>query len=99
MKVSIRLIGWISVVIRTGGNEVASCDGAARTVEKIVADASKTLFCMIDDTALVEISGHSPLRIEVARSLIARHLVVHGATPISPQMSEVDRCALITENG
>lgn len=74
--------------------------GAALTREKIIAEAAKNFVCMIDDSKLVDVLGRFPLPIEVipmARSLIARHLVVLGATPTWRQVSEGK--PVITDNG
>ena len=74
--------------------------GAALTREKIIAEAAKTFVCMIDDSKLVGVLGRFPLAIEVipmARSLIARQLVVLGATPTWRQISEGK--PLVTDNG
>jgi ribose 5-phosphate isomerase A len=74
--------------------------GAALTREKIVAEAARTFVCMIDDSKLVDVLGRFPLPIEVipmARSLIARELVVLGATPTWRQISEGK--PLVTDNG
>ena len=74
--------------------------GAALTREKIIAEAAKTFVCMIDDSKLVGVLGRFPLPIEVipmARSLIARQLVVLGATPTWRQISEGK--PLVTDNG
>lgn len=74
--------------------------GAALTREKIIAEAAKTFVCMIDDSKLVGVLGRFPLPIEVipmARSLIARQLVVLGSTPTWRQISEGK--PLVTDNG
>jgi ribose 5-phosphate isomerase A len=74
--------------------------GAALTREKIIAEAAKTFVCLIDDSKRVDVLGRFPLPIEVipmARSLIARELVVLGATPTWRQLSEGQ--PLVTDNG
>lgn len=74
--------------------------GAALTREKIIAEAAKNFICMIDDSKRVDVLGLFPLPLEVipmARSLIARKLVVLGATPTWRQISEGK--PLITDNG
>lgn len=74
--------------------------GAALTREKIIAEAAKNFICMIDDSKRVDVLGRFPLPLEVipmARSLIARKLVVLGATPTWRQISEGK--PLITDNG
>ena len=58
--------------------------GGALTREKIIAAASRRFVCIADASKLVDRLGTFPLPIEVipmARSLIARTLVVYGATP------------------
>jgi ribose 5-phosphate isomerase A len=74
--------------------------GAALTREKIIAEAARTFICLIDDTKRVEVLGRFPLPLEVipmARSLIARKLVVLGATPTWRQVSEGQ--PVVTDNG
>jgi ribose 5-phosphate isomerase A len=59
--------------------------GAALTREKIVAAASKSFICIVDDTKLVKVLGKFPLPVEVipmARSYVARQLVKLGGQPI-----------------
>ena len=59
--------------------------GAALTREKIVAAASEQFVCIIDDSKLVDVLGRFPLPVEVipmARSYVARQLVVLGGQPI-----------------
>lgn len=59
--------------------------GGALTREKIVAAASKTFICMVDDSKTVETLGKFPLAIEVlpqARSYVARQLVNLGGEPV-----------------
>ncbi len=58
--------------------------GGALTREKIVAAASKTFICMVDDSKTVETLGKFPVAIEVlpqARSYVARQLVNLGGEP------------------
>ena len=58
--------------------------GGALTREKIVAAASKSFICIIDETKLVEVLGGFPLPVEVipmARSFVARELVKLGGRP------------------
>ena len=58
--------------------------GGALTREKIVAAASRRFVCIADRSKLVDQLGAFPLPIEVipmARSLVARALVVHGGAP------------------
>ena len=58
--------------------------GGALTREIIVAAASKTFICMVDDSKTVETLGKFPVAIEVlpqARSYVARQLVNLGGEP------------------
>jgi len=58
--------------------------GGALTREKIVAAASKKFICVCDASKLVDVLGKFPLPIEVipmARSYVARQLVVLGGQP------------------
>jgi ribose 5-phosphate isomerase A len=58
--------------------------GGALTREKIVAAASKKFVCVCDASKLVDVLGKFPLPIEVipmARSSVARQLVVLGGQP------------------
>lgn len=69
--------------------------GAALTREKVVAGASKTFVCIVDDTKMVERLGKFPLPVEVipmARSYVARRLVALGGQPVW-------REGVITDNG
>ena len=69
--------------------------GAALTREKIIAAASRTFVCIVDDTKVVDVLGKFPLPIEVipmARSYVARELVQLGGHPIY-------RDGAITDNG
>ena len=69
--------------------------GGALTREKIVAYASDTFICMIDDSKFVKSLGNFPLPIEVikmSQSLIAREMVKLGGRPIL-------RENFITDNG
>lgn len=59
--------------------------GGALTREKIVAAASKTFICMVDDSKTVETLGKFPVAIEVlpqACSYVARQLVNLGGEPV-----------------
>ncbi|MGP1570976.1 MAG: ribose-5-phosphate isomerase RpiA [Moraxella sp.] len=59
--------------------------GGALTREKIVAAASRTFICMVDDSKTVETLGKFPVAIEVlpqARSYVARQLVNLGGEPV-----------------
>jgi ribose 5-phosphate isomerase A len=69
--------------------------GAALTREKIVAGASKTFICIVDQSKVVGTLGKFPLPVEVipmARSFVARELVKLGGQPIWR-----DEC--VTDNG
>ncbi len=69
--------------------------GGALTREKIIAAASKRFVCIADASKLVQVLGKFPLPVEVipmARSMVARHLVKLGGTPIW-------REGVITDNG
>ncbi len=69
--------------------------GGALTREKIVAAASKTFVCIMDDSKLVGRLGEFPLPIEVvpfARSYVSRRMVVLGGRPEY-------RHGFVTDNG
>jgi len=69
--------------------------GGALTREKIIAAASETFVCIVDDTKLVDVLGAYPLPVEVipmARSYVARQLVKLGG---QPELRE----GLTTDNG
>jgi ribose 5-phosphate isomerase A len=69
--------------------------GGALTREKIVAGASRKFICIVDESKKVGVLGKFPLPIEVipmARSYIARQLVVLGG---QPQLRE----GFTTDNG
>jgi ribose 5-phosphate isomerase A len=69
--------------------------GAALTREKIVAAASRSFVCIIDDSKLVDELGRFPLPVEVipmARSYVARELAKLGGQPVW-------REGVITDNG
>jgi len=69
--------------------------GGALTREKIVAGASRKFVCIVDESKKVSVLGKFPVPIEVipmARSYIARHLVVMGG---QPELRE----GFITDNG
>lgn len=58
--------------------------GGALTREKVIAAASETFVCIVDDTKLVDVLGAYPLPVEVipmARSYVARQLVKLGGQP------------------
>lgn len=59
--------------------------GGALTREKIVAAASKSFVCMVDDSKIVQKLGKFPVAVEVlpqARSYVARELVKLGGDPV-----------------
>jgi ribose 5-phosphate isomerase A len=59
--------------------------GGALTREKIVAAASRTFACIVDESKLVPVLGRFPLPVEVipmARSYVARELVRRGGQPV-----------------
>jgi len=59
--------------------------GGALTREKIIAAASKTFVCIVDENKCVDILGAFPLPVEVvpmARSYVARELVKLGGQPV-----------------
>lgn len=69
--------------------------GGALTREKIVAAASRRFVCIADDSKLVDVLGKFPLPIEVipmARSYVARKLVLLGGRPVW-------RDRFVTDNG
>lgn len=69
--------------------------GGALTREKIVAAASATFVCVIDDSKLVARLGHFPLPVEViplARTQVARALTALGGRPVW-------REGFVTDNG
>ncbi|OUU79633.1 MAG: ribose 5-phosphate isomerase A [Gammaproteobacteria bacterium TMED78] len=65
--------------------ELIKGGGGALTREKIIAQASKKFICIIDKSKIVTKLGKFPLPIEVipmARSFIARKIVILGGQPI-----------------
>ncbi len=69
--------------------------GAALTREKIIAAASRQFVCIIDPSKRVDVLGRFPLPVEVipmARSHVARALVVLGGQPVW-------RDGVVTDNG
>ena len=69
--------------------------GGALTREKIIAAASRKFICIVDESKKVGVLGNFPLPVEVipmARSYVARQLVVLGG---SPELRE----GFITDNG
>jgi ribose 5-phosphate isomerase A len=75
--------------------ELIKGGGAALTREKVIAAASRTFVCIVDDSKLVEVLGRFPLPVEVipmARSLVARQLRALGGEPRW-------RAGVVTDNG
>lgn len=69
--------------------------GGALTREKIVAEVSKHIICIADESKLVETLGQFPLPVEVipsSRELVARRLSSMGGDPVL-------RKGFITDNG
>ena len=69
--------------------------GAALTREKVVAAASRRFVCIVDDSKMADVLGSFPLPVEVipmARSYVARQLVLLGGQPVW-------REGVITDNG
>ncbi len=69
--------------------------GGALTREKILASASRTFVCIVDDSKLVGSLGQFPLPVEVipmAQSFVSRRLIQAGGQPIL-------RTGFVTENG
>lgn len=64
--------------------ELIKGGGGALTREKVIAAASRTFVCMVDDSKRVDLLGRFPLPVEVvpmARSFVARRLVKLGGEP------------------
>lgn len=69
--------------------------GGALTREKIIAAASQTFVCIVDESKLVRRLGAFPLPVEVipmARSYVARQIVALGGRPVYRQ-------GFVTDNG
>lgn len=69
--------------------------GGALTREKIIAAASQKFVCIVDESKKVSVLGNFPLPVEVipmARSYVARQLVVIGGQPVL-------REGFVTDNG
>ncbi len=79
----------------TGDGTLIKGGGAALTREKVVAAASKRFVCIVDDSKMADVLGAFPLPVEVipmARSYVARRLVLLGGQPVW-------REGVITDNG
>lgn len=69
--------------------------GGALTREKVIAAASKSFVCIVDESKCVKVLGEYPLPVEVipmARAFVARKLVAMGG---APQL----RDGFVTDNG
>jgi len=69
--------------------------GGALTREKIIATAAKKVICIVDDSKVVDLLGQFPVAVEVipmARSMVARQIVLLGGDPVY-------REGFVTDNG
>ncbi len=69
--------------------------GGALTREKVIAAAARRFVCIIDPAKRVDVLGRFPLPVEVipmARSHVARAIVLHGGQPVW-------RDGCVTDNG
>ena len=69
--------------------------GGALTREKVIAAAARRFVCIIDSAKRVDVLGRFPLPVEVipmARSHVARAIVLHGGQPVW-------RDGCVTDNG
>jgi ribose 5-phosphate isomerase A len=69
--------------------------GGALTREKIIATAARKMVCIVDDTKVVDLLGQFPVAVEVipmARSMVARQIVLMGGDPVY-------REGFVTDNG
>ena len=74
--------------------------GGALTREKIIAAASQTFICIIDQSKLVDILGAFPLPVEVipmARSWVGRELLRRGGQPVLRENFTTDNGNLILD--
>jgi ribose 5-phosphate isomerase A len=74
--------------------------GGALTREKIVAAASRKFVCIADDSKLVGVLGRFPLPVEVipmARSYVARQIVLLGGQPVWRENFKTDNGNLILD--
>ncbi len=74
--------------------------GGALTREKIAAAASRRFVCIIDDSKLVDVLGRFPLPVEVipmARSYVARRLLLLGGQPVLREGMRTDNGNLILD--
>ena len=69
--------------------------GGALTREKIVATAARKMVCIVDESKVVDLLGQFPVAVEVipmARSMVARQIVLLGGDPVY-------REGFVTDNG
>ncbi|MHB8346272.1 MAG: ribose-5-phosphate isomerase RpiA [Acidiferrobacterales bacterium] len=74
--------------------------GGALTREKIVAAASDTFVCVVDESKMVDVLGRFPLPVEVipmARSYVAREIVKLGGEPVLRQGFTTDNGNVILD--
>ena len=74
--------------------------GGALTREKIVAEASETFICIVDDSKVVKTLGEFPLPIEVipmAQSLVARRISKLGGVPVLRKDFKTDNGNIILD--
>jgi ribose 5-phosphate isomerase A len=74
--------------------------GGALTREKIVAAASRKFVCIADDSKLVGVLGKFPLPVEVipmARSYVARQIVLLGGQPVLRENFKTDNGNIILD--
>jgi ribose 5-phosphate isomerase A len=74
--------------------------GGALTREKIVAAASQKFVCIADDSKLVGVLGRFPLPVEVipmARSYVARQIVLLGGQPVLRENFKTDNGNIILD--
>ena len=74
--------------------------GGALTREKIVAAASRKFVCIADDSKLVGVLGRFPLPVEVipmARSYVARQIVLLGGQPVLRENFKTDNGNIILD--
>jgi ribose 5-phosphate isomerase A len=79
----------------TAHGEMIKGGGGALTREKIIANVAKQFICIVDESKVVYSLGAFPIAVEVvpmARSLVARRLVILGGDPEY-------RDGFITDNG
>jgi len=80
--------------------ELIKGGGGALTREKIVAAASRQFVCIVDHSKQVDVLGRFPLPVEVipmARSFVARQLVMVGGDPEWREASRTDNGNMILD--